>query len=700
MSKVIVKKMTARQVKYLTNKQAVDYFLHGGEPFGNWEGRGAEEQGLTGKVEDGPFENIFRGLSPDGQRQWRQPQNYAKVHLGCGKVRQSQVGWEFLFTVDKSISARWAYAPEQERRQIQQAVATATKAALTAIEENAAWTRRGQGGTRRERVKLIIADFEHCTARPTSKDPDLPPDPHLHHHSVIMNCGIRADGSFGSLDSRPLYEYQATATAIFDATLAHELERGFRCEHDATGVRIADVPQALCTHWSKRHQIIAEHPNGAGQHTAAQGHAIAQATRRAKGHVPPRKDLLEFWRAEAMQFGVTPDLNGPTSAKSDPQVKPDIQQPPHEAGEQPAARQDRPTQGDAVRHEQASGQSGPRAEPTRPGQSADDARSGPNTDANANAENERAKSGPKTGRAKSRPATEGTTGAGDEPKRAARQTVTELEADLAERIGRLSVDLSFIVRKPIVREAVERFRQPRHYLAAEITFHAQQLRRAFRRKPTTRIDREALSQQTRQTLNHAGRSILRDLTQRPGRVVVISQTDSQQRDAAIQAAMWAYQKAGKRVIATSRFRRTRDRLNRAAAIPTMTQRKLEFLMHPTIGYELRHHVRQLARAATNRPTYRLKDYRIDSSTVLIVDLAECMDMPALSRLVKDVERQGGKLILLAPPIDDSRRAKFNRTLWFLHQVSQIGQIDPFKNLAEEMARQQRQHQRPDMGMQP
>ena len=699
MSKVIVKKMTAGQVKYLTEIPAVDYFHRGGEPFGNWASRGAEEQGLTGKVEFGPFENVFRGLSPDGQRPWRQQQHYAKVHLGCGKVRQMQVAWEVLFTVDKTVSARWAYAHEQESRTIRQAVATATRVGLRAIEENAAWTRRGQGGTRREPVKLIIADFEHCTARPTSND--LPPDPHLHHHCVIMNCGIRADGSVGSLDSRPLYDYQAAAAAIFDTALAQELERaGIRCEHDATGVKIADVPEALCTHWSKRHQVIAEHLNEAGQHTAAQAHAIAQATRRAKGHVPPRKDLLEFWRAEAMQFGVTPDLNGPTPAQSDSQVKPDIQQPPHKAGEQPAARQDRPTQDDAVRHEQASGQSGPRAEHIRPGQSTDNARSGPNTDANANAENERAKSGPKTGRAKPRPATEGTAGAGDESKRAARQTVTELEADLAERIGRLSVDSSLMIRRALVREAMQGFWQPRSYLAAEIRFHAQQFRQAIRKKPTARIDREALAQQTRQTLNQEGRSILRDLTRRPGRVVVISHADNQQRDAAIQAATWAYQKAGKRVIATSRFRRTRDRLQRGTAVPAVTQRKLELMLHPTVGFRLRHHVRQFARAARKQPTYRIKDYRIDSSTVLIVDLAEQMDMRSLSRLVKDVERQGGKLILLAPPIDDSRHGKFNRTLRFLHQVSQIGQIDPFKNLAEEMARQQRQHQRPDMGMHP
>lgn len=80
----------------------------------------------------------------------------------------------------------------------------------------------------------------------------------------------------------------------------------------------------------------------------------------------------------------------------------------------------------------------------------------------------------------------------------------------------------------------------------------------------------------------------------------------------------------------------------------MTFPTLQLKMHPTAAFRLLHHGRQFIRAAQKRRTYRLKPLRIDANTILVVRDADRLALHELSLLLRDVNRQGGRLVLLSP----------------------------------------------------
>lgn len=674
---VLIEKITINGVDYYIEHQAEDYYVNGGERPGHYCGEGAEALGLSGKVESQVFHNLSRGFSPDGLHQLRQQQRYTSVHAGCGKIRQVQAGWDVLFPLDKSISAAWAVC-EEKRLGIDQAHLAATHAALKYLEDNAAYTRRGHGGTRRERVKLIIMVFPHFTARPTADD--LPPNPHVHNHSVIMNCGLRSDGTFGSLDSRPLYEHQAAANAVFNATLAQGLGlMGFTCRLEGHAVKIEGIPDSLCSHWSQRNHIITERMDELGQNTPAQAKAIAHATRLAKGHVPPLGQLLDFWQTEATSLGITPQtFEELTHTKAQPAPGRSIEQIMESAADTLAATKDTFTAKDAIRHTlNASINSGVDPDTTikatqerlRLGRPFVHVRQ-ERTDAGS----EHANTGPKQAHSRQRRAKARPEQAEAEPQYTTSRAKQRM-FDIAERVGRLGLVPKFVLSDNAVKRAVSTYSQPRNPYLQEVKHHLSQLAKAALSRKTSRINRPLVRKQAAQTLDSEGRELVRKLTTRPGRIVAFTHAYTGQRELAIRVATAAWHRAGYKVIGCTPYRRA---MEENTGSPAVTHRKMQMLLHPTISSQIRHHARQLVRAARKRPTYRLDSLRIDRSTVLVVDRADLLNLEELQQLTRDVERHGGKLVLLGSRIEDLPRTHPNRmTALLLYDLSRIAEIDPF-----------------------
>jgi len=68
-------------------------------------------------------------------------------------------------------------------------------------------------------------------------------------------------------------------------------------------------------------------------------------------------------------------------------------------------------------------------------------------------------------------------------------------------------------------------------------------------------------------------------------------------------------------------------------------------MKPSLEYRLKHHARQLARAALNKPTYKLTPARFDAKTVLVIDEASMVPTKQLLDVARAVREAGGKLVL-------------------------------------------------------
>jgi conjugative relaxase-like TrwC/TraI family protein len=266
-----------------------DHDLAAGEPPGWWHGSGAEHLGLIGAVSRDAFECLLNGNLPDGspasQRQ-------------DGKTHKA--GYDLTFSLPKWVSAVWAVADGVTRRRIEDLADRALDSALDYLEETAVVTRRGHGGLRHERAKLIAARFLHGTSRNL--------DPHLHVHVFAMNVCVREDGTTGTLHGPALFRAKMAAGSLFRAELAHLLGRELRVPiaREGPSFRVEGVPESLVKAWSSRRHEIEEALARRGV-WGAKASAVAALDTRGEKVVLPRAELYERWAGEARHHGFTPE---------------------------------------------------------------------------------------------------------------------------------------------------------------------------------------------------------------------------------------------------------------------------------------------------------------------------------------------------------------------------------------------------------
>ncbi|MGY6709031.1 MAG: MobF family relaxase [Rhizobiaceae bacterium] len=201
-----------------------EYYLGGSEPPGQWIAAG---HGLgiapENAVERDLFERLHAALDEHGR----------PLLTNGGRIDRVP-GYDVTFSAPKSVSVLWGLVDVPLRQEIESAQAKAVKAAIALLERNAAWSRRGHGGTRSEKVKLSVAAFQHGEARPAvHEDGSIFADPQLHTHAVILNLAQREDGTIGTLDGRRLFAWKMAAGAAYHLELASQFQ--------ALGLTICDI---------------------------------------------------------------------------------------------------------------------------------------------------------------------------------------------------------------------------------------------------------------------------------------------------------------------------------------------------------------------------------------------------------------------------------------------------------------------------
>lgn len=272
---------------YYTSQARVDYYVSGGSPPGRWRGTGADRIGLFGNVDRAEFAGLFRGIDPAG--------NALIQNAGSDK---HQAAWDLCFSDPKSVSLFIMAVDAETRAHVLRLREKALQFVLDQIEEQVAFTRRGKQGKQLERVQLLIGDFLHFTSR------DL--DPQVHNHCVVLNIGVREDGTTGTILSKPLYDYKMTAGALYRAQLAYLLQRelGLEIRRKGTEFEIVGISAALVAEASKRRQEIKRKLNSHGSHSSRAASVAAKLTRRNKMDVP-FEELLARWQAEGNRHGFT-----------------------------------------------------------------------------------------------------------------------------------------------------------------------------------------------------------------------------------------------------------------------------------------------------------------------------------------------------------------------------------------------------------
>jgi conjugative relaxase-like TrwC/TraI family protein len=286
-------KLGKGQERYYLDKVAEgaeDYYSGEGEVAGEWIGDAAARLGLEGEVTADQLSAMLTGRNPvNGE-----PLLGRQGVPGKGAVP----GFDLTFSAPKSVSLLWALGGPVAALEVQAAHREAVGAALSYMQREACWTRRGAGGS--EFVQgsgYLAAAYRHRSSRNG--------DPQLHTHVLVANATQGPDGRWTRLYHPAIYDHATTASYIYEAHLRHELSRRLGVEWQPTRRGIAEIAGFADEHLRAFSTRRAEILEAAGADASAASCQIATlATRKPKEPDVSRGELLERWRSRANEIGL------------------------------------------------------------------------------------------------------------------------------------------------------------------------------------------------------------------------------------------------------------------------------------------------------------------------------------------------------------------------------------------------------------
>jgi conjugative relaxase-like TrwC/TraI family protein len=285
-------KLGKGQERYYLDKVAEgaeDYYSGEGEVAGEWLGDAAKDLGLSGEVKPAQLEAMLTGRNPtDGD---------PLVGMRGVPSSGSVPGFDLTFSAPKSVSLLWGLGGPVAALEVKAAHREAIGAALSYLQREACWTRRGAGGS--EFLKgngYLAAGYVHRSSRNG--------DPQLHTHVLIANA-TKAEGRWTRLYHPAIYDHAKTASYIYEAHLRHELTRRLGVQWQPTRKGIAEIAgfadEHLRTFSTRRAEIL----EAAGADASARSMQVATlATRKTKERDVGHGELLARWRSRAEEIGL------------------------------------------------------------------------------------------------------------------------------------------------------------------------------------------------------------------------------------------------------------------------------------------------------------------------------------------------------------------------------------------------------------
>lgn len=278
------------------------YYVQAGTPPGWWLG-----SGLPGLAESGDPDTAIvagdvvteeqlrlllgEGRNPGtGMPLGRAYPRYDSAVAEDGGRRRAVAGYDYTFSVPKSVSTLWALADADIPERIVAAHHAAVRDVVALLENQVAATRAGVAGGDGGAVAqvpvhgVLASAFDHVDSRAG--------DPQLHTHLVISNK-VQAvfDGRWRSLDSRPMHAATVALSEHYNAVLADRLAQhlGVGWEQRPRGRdrnpawEITGVPDALIEEFSTR---------GRGIETVTD--ELIDDYRQRHGHAPSRTAIVKL----------------------------------------------------------------------------------------------------------------------------------------------------------------------------------------------------------------------------------------------------------------------------------------------------------------------------------------------------------------------------------------------------------------------
>jgi len=281
-------------VKYY--EETDDYYAEGGKALSGWYGNGAKELGLSGKVEGQVFQDVLRGVLPNGEILGR-----IRTNESNEKIIEHRPGVDAQFSAPKSVSVVALIGGDDR---ILEAHNNAVKTALSHYEKNYLVTRIRDGNGSLNYVKtgnLVAATFLHETSREQ--------DAQLHTHSLIMNATLSADGKWRSIDDRTVFAVQKELGLVYKQSLSADMVKlGYEVVRTTNqgDFEIVGVPKEVRDEHSTRSNNIeaalAERGKTRATASSAEKRVISEMLRPAKQHLN-HDDLKKQWHEEALSKG-------------------------------------------------------------------------------------------------------------------------------------------------------------------------------------------------------------------------------------------------------------------------------------------------------------------------------------------------------------------------------------------------------------
>ena len=242
-------KVTPATVSYYSDEVArgmEDYYAGRGEASGVWLGVGSAHEGLEGEVSAEELARVFDARHPRTGNSLGAPYT---VRDGFDRV----TGWDLTFSAPKSVSVLWAVGGGDIGMEVRDAHDAAVRAALSYLEEHAAFSRTGKAGIRQVDTRgFVAAGFVHRSSRAG--------DPQLHTHVLVSGRVRCEDGVWRSLDSRAMHRQLKPGGMVYQAALRAELTERLGVAWTAVDrngqAEITGVPIALRRLFAQRRAVV------------------------------------------------------------------------------------------------------------------------------------------------------------------------------------------------------------------------------------------------------------------------------------------------------------------------------------------------------------------------------------------------------------------------------------------------------------
>jgi conjugative relaxase-like TrwC/TraI family protein len=255
---------TAAAKRYYTT---ADYYAEGRETIGLWGGEGARRLGLEGTVGKAEFDRMCENVHPtrDGR-------------LTARTSDDRTVGYDFTWSVPKSVSLRYALTQDEE---ILAAFRDSVRETMADIEAEMK-TRVRKRGKAEDRLtgNMAWAEFVHFTGRPVNGVPD----PQLHAHCFVFNaCWDEREAAWKAGQFRDLKRDAPYWQAAFRVRLANRLQDlGYAIERTKDDFELAGVSKSVVRRFSRRTDTIERLADERGITDPARKAELGAITREAK----------------------------------------------------------------------------------------------------------------------------------------------------------------------------------------------------------------------------------------------------------------------------------------------------------------------------------------------------------------------------------------------------------------------------------